>query len=235
MFCGRHPWSLEDKTVSCPHVEDSSSFLTCSPASRLKPLQPILHPESRVMLLKHKPDHLSLLCLQNYHTIFSISPNFLPIIAPTSLASSPVVSLSLASLWPHPLSCCFTDVPGSLPAQVLCTCCSRYLGCCSPRRLHGWLLLIRAHRECHLHREALQSCSFTSLSFTLIPALITSQYLSRYLVVYFPFPHHPTPREKISSTRAAELSGVTDMTHQLWVCLQAAPSPELQPQHQPAS
>ena len=59
MFCGRHPLSLEDKTVSCPHVEDSSSFLTCSPASRLKPLQPILHPESRAMLLKHKPDHVS--------------------------------------------------------------------------------------------------------------------------------------------------------------------------------
>lgn len=79
--------------------------------------------------------------------------------------------------------------------------------------------LIRSHLECHLHREALLSCSFLLLSFTLITALITSQYLSSYLVLYFP----SSPMEKISSMRA--LSGLTDMTHLFQVCLQAAPSP----------
>lgn len=105
--------------------------------------------------------------------IFSIPPppTLLPMTVPISLTSSQAISPSLIRLQPHSLPCCFTDVPRSLPAWGLCTCCSLCLGCCSSRSLNGWLF-IRSHLECHLHREALQSCSFTPLSFTLITALI---------------------------------------------------------------
>lgn len=188
MFCGRCLLSQEDKPAPLSHEERYGSFRAYSPASCLVPLPSILHPESRVRLLKHESDRLSLPCLQNCYKIFSTPPNLLPIIVPTSLTSSPALSSLLTSLWPHLLSHCFTDVPRSLPAQVLCTCCPHCLGCYSSRCLQSLLLLIWSHLECHLHREALQSCSFTSLSFTLITTFITSQYLSGYLVVYFPSP-----------------------------------------------
>lgn len=52
--------SLEDKTIPFSHLECLSSFLIGSPASCLVPIQSILHPESREILLKHKSGHLSL-------------------------------------------------------------------------------------------------------------------------------------------------------------------------------
>lgn len=66
--------SLEDKTIPFSHLECLSSFLIGSPASCLVPIQSILHPESREILLKRKSGHLSLPCLQTTKT-HSASPS----------------------------------------------------------------------------------------------------------------------------------------------------------------
>nr|KAF6349022.1 hypothetical protein mMyoMyo1_011609 [Myotis myotis] len=70
-----------------------------------------------------------------------------------------------------------------------------------------WLLPLRPPLECHLCREALQSCSFNSLSFALTAALATRQYLPGDRGVCF-----PSPREQKGPIRAAALSGVTGAT-----------------------
>lgn len=100
---------------------------------------------------------------------------------------------------------CFTDGPRSVPAQGLHACCSLCRGGCSLRSLHDWAPAYQASLECHLRREALQSCSFNSLSCALTTALTTSQYLSgdRGVCVL------PFPREKKRPMRATAPSGIT--------------------------
>lgn len=72
--------------VSFSHLEHCSSFLTGNPASCLVPLQSILHPESRAILLKYKSGHLSPPCLNilNDPPILSTSPELLPVTVPAS-------------------------------------------------------------------------------------------------------------------------------------------------------
>ena len=112
---------LEDKPVPLSHVEHYSSFWTCSPASCLVPFQSILHPERRLMLLKHKSDHVSPLPPKLPQNIQNLSqtPSYHCAYLSDFISSHLIVTHQSLDT---PASHCFIDVPKSLPAQVLCTC-----------------------------------------------------------------------------------------------------------------
>ena len=119
--------------------------------------------QKTVIFLKHKSSRLSPPCLQNYdHT--------------TSPPNSFLDYAYISGLLPIDHQATAADAASQTCQDhfLLRGAAPTTLGCCALGSLYGWLLLIKYPLECHLHYGAFPACSFTSLSFSLIPALITS-------------------------------------------------------------
>lgn len=169
------PLSLETKRFSAP-ARSTAGAVCPAPTPRPVPPPTALPPRKQSYPLKTQIRSSA----SKTTTKYSASPpNRCVPSAPAHEAAATRASRQLHR-WakPHPCS-------GALCLRLHLLTMLFPLGSLQGRLL---LLLIGPHRESHLHREALQPCSFTPLSVTLITALNHCPLSFWFRVVCFPSP-----------------------------------------------